>query len=236
MIDSFFEQSVLELDAGAKDFQRAVDNQLSIFEKEKDLHEKTVQELNQKITVLKGRLDDLNAKQHSKENDLQMSMEEIDKIQSEIDSIKLQEQELTQQKEKIQLEFEEKRRRLSEQADVMGKAKEEDEESKELTNGLLFYSQRLQMWFHKDNEGIRITFRCIDKNHPKRRFYVVLNVNDEQKWELLRTKPELSDTTQLVSSLNATNDINGFLRCVRKEFKAQFCDDLSPVCNKHASN
>lgn len=31
----------------------------------------------------------------------------------------------------------------------MGKAKEEDEESKELTNGLLFYSQRLQMWFHK---------------------------------------------------------------------------------------
>lgn len=48
MIDSFFEQSVLELDAGAKDFQRAVDNQLSIFEKEKDLHEKTVQELNRK--------------------------------------------------------------------------------------------------------------------------------------------------------------------------------------------
>lgn len=138
---------------------------------------------------------------------------------------------------------------------VMGKAKEEDEESKELTNGLLFYSQRLQMWFHKgtaepwqrrvDNEGIRITFRCIDKNHPKRRFYVVLNVNDEQKWErlhftlllsvVLRTKPELKDTTQLVSSLNATNDINGFLRCVRKEFKAQFCDDMSPVCEQKNS-
>ena len=49
MIDSFFEQSVLELDAGAKDFQRAVDNQLSIFEKEKDLHEKTVQELNRDL-------------------------------------------------------------------------------------------------------------------------------------------------------------------------------------------
>ena len=57
MIDSFFEQSVLELDAGAKDFQRAVDNQLSIFEKEKDLHEKTVQELNRepKHGVVKSR-------------------------------------------------------------------------------------------------------------------------------------------------------------------------------------
>ena len=75
----------------------------------------------------------------------------------------------------------------------MNEAQEEDKESKELTNGLLFYSQRLQMWFYKgcrlasllriDNEGIRITFRCIDKNHPKRRFYVVLNVNDDQRWE-----------------------------------------------------
>ena len=57
MIDSFFEQSVLELDAGAKDFQRAVDNQLSIFEKEKDLHEKTVQELNRepKHEIVKSR-------------------------------------------------------------------------------------------------------------------------------------------------------------------------------------
>ena len=34
-----------------------------------------------------------------------------------------------------------------------------------------------------DTEGIRITFRCIDKHHPKRRFYVVLKVNDEEKWE-----------------------------------------------------
>lgn len=46
MTDSFFEQSVLELDAGAKDFQRAVDNQLSIFKREAELHEKTIQELN----------------------------------------------------------------------------------------------------------------------------------------------------------------------------------------------
>ena len=34
-----------------------------------------------------------------------------------------------------------------------------------------------------DVEGIRITFRCIDRNHPKRRFYVVLKINDEEKWE-----------------------------------------------------
>ena len=34
-----------------------------------------------------------------------------------------------------------------------------------------------------DAEGIRITFRCIDPAHPKRRFYVVLKVNENEKWE-----------------------------------------------------
>ena len=34
----------------------------------------------------------------------------------------------------------------------------------------------------------------------------------------------------LVASLNTTNDINGFLRCVRKAFKSQFCDDVWFVC------
>ena len=34
-----------------------------------------------------------------------------------------------------------------------------------------------------DAEGIRITFRCIDPSHPKRRFYVVLKVNENEKWE-----------------------------------------------------
>lgn len=71
--------------------------------------------------------------------------------------------------------------------------KESENDNKILTNGLLFYSHRLQMFLNKgfscciclclDAEGIRITFRCIDKHHPKRRYYVVLKVNDEEKWE-----------------------------------------------------
>ena len=70
--------------------------------------------------------------------------------------------------------------------------KETGGESDKLTNGLLFYSQRLQMYLNKgissfnykiDTDGIRITFRCIHKDHPKRRYFVVLKVNDDEKWE-----------------------------------------------------
>ena len=46
MDPSFFEQAALELEADAKVFQRAVDTQLSIFVREKELHERTIQELN----------------------------------------------------------------------------------------------------------------------------------------------------------------------------------------------
>ena len=87
-----------------------------------------------------------------------------------------------------------------------------------------------------DLEGIRITFRCIDRNHPKRRFYVVLKINEEEKWEcrgvigvselVLRTKPCLENESDLMKRLNESNDINSFLRNVRKSFKAQYCNDL----------
>ena len=49
MDPSFFEQAALELEADAKDFQRAVDTQLSIFVREKELHERTIQELNRSL-------------------------------------------------------------------------------------------------------------------------------------------------------------------------------------------
>lgn len=87
-----------------------------------------------------------------------------------------------------------------------------------------------------DLEGIRITFRCIDRNHPKRRFYVVLKINDEEKWErksvydefqiVLRTKPCLENESALMKRLNESNDVNSFLRNVRKSFKAQYCNDV----------
>ena len=128
----------------------------------------------------------------------------------------------------------------------LSKERGEGDDSKELTNGLLFYSQRLQMFLNKgpisaahlfvDLEGIRITFRCIDRNHPKRRFYVVLKINEEEKWEcrsvigvselVLRTKPCLENESDLMKRLNESNDINSFLRNVRTSFKAQYCNDL----------
>lgn len=49
MDPSFFEQAALELEADAKDFLRAVDTQLSVFVREKELHERTIQELNRSL-------------------------------------------------------------------------------------------------------------------------------------------------------------------------------------------
>ena len=60
---------------------------------------------------------------------------------------------------------------------------QDDKESKELSEGLLYYSQRLQLYFNRDEDGMRISFRCIDPKHPRRRFYVVLKVNEKERWE-----------------------------------------------------
>ena len=42
---------------------------------------------------------------------------------------------------------------------------------------------------------------------------------------VIRTKPELSSTESLAQSLNQSNDINTFLREIRKQFLKEFCDD-----------
>ena len=63
------------------------------------------------------------------------------------------------------------------------KEEQGDREAKELSDGLLYYSQRLQLFFNRDAEGLRISFRCIDPKYPTRRFYVILKVNEENKWE-----------------------------------------------------
>lgn len=95
------------------------------------------------------------------------------------------------------------------------------------------------MYFNRDDDGMRISFRCIDSKHPKRRFYVVLKINQEEKWEggewyvrwslVIRTKPELSSIGELTMVLNQTNDINAFLRNVRKQFRREFCENESPL-------
>ena len=45
MNNHFFENAAVELDTAAKDFQRVVNTQIAAFTHERELHEKTVKEL-----------------------------------------------------------------------------------------------------------------------------------------------------------------------------------------------
>ncbi|KAK8807971.1 hypothetical protein WA538_003093 [Blastocystis sp. DL] len=217
--------STLQLETFAKDFQHAVDRQIAAFNQEKELHKQTMAELNQRIDAIKATLNQLEEKHHKKEDNLKTSIEEIDAIQKEIDTLKLEETKLETEKQKVLEEFESKRRRMDEANEQAKSEEQDDKESKELSEGLLYYSQRLQLYFNRDEDGMRISFRCIDSKHPKRRFYVVLKVNESERWEIIRTKPELSSTESLAQSLNQSNDINTFLREIRKQFRKEFCDD-----------
>lgn len=73
--------------------------------------------------------------------------------------IQNEEKQLLKQKEDIEAEYLEKRQRIQEQTQSMSDTfmqtldltheKQHDEENKMLTNGLLYYSQRLQMYLNK---------------------------------------------------------------------------------------
>lgn len=99
MNSAFFTDASLLLTTAAKDFQRTVDQQIASFTKEMEMHQRTMEELNsniigelthiEKINSIKGTLSKLESKQQAKQNHLESSIEEIDAIQKEIDSLKV---------------------------------------------------------------------------------------------------------------------------------------------------
>lgn len=99
MNSAFFTDASLLLTTAAKDFQRTVDQQIASFTKEMEMHQRTMDELNsnltweslhiEKINSIKETLSELEAKQQTKQNHLESSIEEIDAIQKEIDSLKV---------------------------------------------------------------------------------------------------------------------------------------------------
>ena len=82
--------STLQLETFAKDFQHAVDRQIAAFNQEKELHKQTMAELNRNdISLIEATLNQLEEKHHKKEDNLKTSIEEIDAIQKEIDTLKV---------------------------------------------------------------------------------------------------------------------------------------------------
>ena len=53
MYSSLFNDATLYLETAARDFQRAVDQQIATFNQERDLHERAMEELNSSYDPLK---------------------------------------------------------------------------------------------------------------------------------------------------------------------------------------
>ena len=99
MNSAFFADASLVLTTAARDFQRAIDQQITSFKKEMELHERAMDELNsrrlsqswcvEKIDAIKQTLSQLETKEQTKQTHLQTSIEEIELMQKEIDALKV---------------------------------------------------------------------------------------------------------------------------------------------------
>lgn len=70
----------------------------------------------------------------------------------------------------------------------------------------------------------RFTFTQLDAGDPLRSFSFVLNVNDEDTYEVQETLPPLDTTVlaELLEKLNETDDLSVFCRGMRKSLLACF--------------
>lgn len=95
------------------------------------------------------------------------------------------------------------------------------EQLAELTKGPEFYASRLGLAFEEMRDSnLRCVFTLIDPAAPDRRFCFNLRVNDDDSYGVSGCDPDVPDLPQLVTQLNAANDLGSFFRDMRKRFQA----------------
>jgi Chromosome segregation protein Spc25 len=83
---------------------------------------------------------------------------------------------------------------------------------------LHYMNELSRVWKSHSLHILRFTFTQLDAGDPLRSFSFVLNVNDEDTYEVEETLPPLdaSVLAELLAKLNETDDLSVFCRGMRK--------------------
>lgn len=156
-------------------------------------------------------LNDAIKQQQRKE--IQQAHQQVEGYQRQLAS--LQQQLVHYQEEEIQSQ--EKLETLRQEHELLRQKVEHN--LQDLTQGVTLYS-KLGLEFQKaDGDSMKFIFTQIDQANPQRQFYFVMFVDDRNIYQLVETSPALpsSQVSQLLQTLNETNDISAFvyrMRCL----------------------
>ena len=228
----------LELDATNQAMKNWADKQKEELESSTNKFNHTMEEYDCTLNALKqneAQLEELRAR-----NEL-MKLKQAEEMQTRVQQIDAQKELKLTMKTEIAHIDEEERKEMSKLQiirDEHDKARTKAERSlDDLTHGIKMY-MALGLEFQKcDGECMKFIFTNIDENDPSRKFYFLMYVDGNDKYQLGKGKKDENDngnqlevaptsplldksvTDKVLTVLNTSNDIGKFVVSMRKAFQ-----------------
>jgi hypothetical protein len=149
-------------------------------------------------------------------------MEEMQRVSFEVANLKMAKENLQPDLVKVSEEEELQMRSLERVHEELEHMRKKMEKSlMDLTHGLHMYAA-LGLEFQKaEGDCMRLIFTQIDRANPLKEFSFLIFVDDQEKYQLVRTTPQLDKNhcTKLLDQFNKDNDIGRFVLQMRNSFK-----------------
>jgi hypothetical protein len=104
-------------------------------------------------------------------------------------------------------------------AEIVKLKQTKENETKELTKGIVFY-KRLGLDFKRvGDDRLRLIFTQIDAAFPEKEFSFTIKVDQTDAYQVEACEPAIPEIPEYLACLNKSNDFSVFVRTMRQSFK-----------------
>ena len=171
---------------------------------------------------LRERYDEYQKKIREKEAELEEKAGELESVTTSCDEAKAKLKELTQIFEEVKAKNQELKATVDNlQKDVDAMARKREAVNAYAKKLVTLYEDHLGMRIEPlDSRTTRILFNHLDPDHPEQASVLLISITADNRYEIVRCEPVIGEMSRLQAKLNETNDFFGFLKEVRRAFKA----------------
>ena len=221
MTDSLTSTLIAELEKTNHLFGRWATEQVDWIESTDQKYERSMEECQCTIQALQDTISQLEGLRGDQEQIKSEQTRDIQLYEDHIKRLTELKRNLELKKDELDIEERAEQAKVAEVLEMNARVRAEREHQlNELAQGVRMYSM-LGLEFQKADRNImRFIFTQIDRNEPSRQFIFQMFVDDSDQYRLVDTSPCLDNAMcqDLISALNADNDIGKFVCNMRKLF------------------
>lgn len=212
----------LELERTNSIFSKWADQQSEWLTTSENMHQAGLEECRFTLAALRDNELQLEELREQNESVKSEQVEEIQRLTDELLRLKMQNENLQPQLNNVTQEEAAQARALEEvHAELETMRKQMEKSLNDLTHGLHMYAA-LGLEFQKaEGDCMKFIFTQIDRSAPLREFYFLMYVDNNDKYQLVKTLPALDagHCGRLLDQFNRDNDIGKFVLQIRNGFK-----------------